>query len=141
MKGDAVSPSAKVVLLVDDSQTVRRMLEWSLRPAGCRTLQAADGLQALEILRIEAVDLAIVDLNMPRMDGLELLRTLRADPKFKGLPVILLTTEGRAPDREAALEAGANLYLTKPSTPALLLGKTRMFLGQEETTEPGTLQS
>ena len=133
--------SPKVVLLVDDSQTVRRMLEWSLTPAGCRTLQAADGIQALEILRAQAVDLAIVDLNMPRMDGIELIRTVRADPRFKELPIILLTTEGREPDRVAALEAGATLFLTKPSTPAILLGKTRMFLGREEPAEPGILES
>jgi len=119
----------KVVLLVDDSQTVRRMLEWSLKPTGLKTLQAADGLQALELLAVESVDLVIVDLNMPRMDGIELIRAIRGDAGLKPLPIILLTTESRHEDREAGLEAGANLYLTKPADPAELRAKTRMLLG------------
>jgi len=122
-------PAAKVVLLVDDSPTVRRMLEWSLKPTGLKTLQAADGLQALEILRVEAVDLAIVDLNMPRMDGIELIRSIRGDERLRELPIILLTTENRDEDRQAALDAGANLFLTKPSVPALLRDKAQSFLG------------
>jgi CheY-like chemotaxis protein len=124
-----VSASDKVVLLVDDSRTVRRMLEWSLKPAGYRTLHAEDGLQALEILRVEEVDLAFVDLNMPRMDGVELIRSIRADERLQALPIILLTTEGRGEDRKAALEAGANLFLTKPYTPALLLQQAGLLMG------------
>jgi len=126
---------SKVILLVDDSPTVRRMMEWALKPGGFRTLQAADGIHALEILAAQAVDLAIVDLNMPRMDGIELIRTIRADDKLKRLPVILLTTEGREQDREAGLKAGANLYLTKPSAPALLREKAEAFLGTAPSRE------
>ncbi len=120
---------SKVVLLVDDSATVRRMMEWALKPGGFRTLQATDGVHALEILGAEHVDLAFIDLNMPRMDGIELIRTIRADEKLKKIPVILLTTENRPQDRELGLGAGANLYLTKPSAPALLLEKAESFLG------------
>jgi len=120
---------SKVVLLVDDSQTVRRMLEWTLKPCGFRILHAVDGVHALEILKAETVDLAIVDLNMPRMDGIELIRSVRGDEKLKNLPVILLTTENREEDRKAAIEAGANLFLTKPSTPTLLRTKAEAFLG------------
>jgi CheY-like chemotaxis protein len=123
-----VSIAAKVVLLVDDSSTVRRTLEWSLRPGKYRILQASDGVQALEVLRRETVDLAFVDLNMPRMDGIELIRAIRADEKLRHLPVLLLTTESRDEDRRMALEAGADLYLTKPHTPALLLEKAELFL-------------
>jgi two-component system chemotaxis response regulator CheY len=120
---------SKVVLLVDDSQTVRRMLEWTLKPAGFRTLHAIDGVHALEILKVETVDLAIVDLNMPRMDGIELVRTVRRDEKLKRLPIILLTTESRDVDREMALEAGANLFMTKPSSPMQLRARAEEFLG------------
>ena len=127
-----MSISGKVVLLVDDCKTVRRMLDWTLKPAGLRTLHAADGVHALEMLRLEEVDLAFVDLNMPRMDGIELVRSIRADEKLRRLPVILLTTEGRDEDRQAALEAGANLFLTKPYTPALLLQKTESLLREAE---------
>ncbi|HLY11139.1 MAG TPA: response regulator [Planctomycetota bacterium] len=120
---------SKVVLLVDDSPTVRRMLEWALRSSSLRTLQAVDGVHALEILKVQSVDLAIVDLNMPRMDGIELVRSIRADKALKNLPVILLTTEGREEDREAAIEAGVNLFLSKPAAPALLRRKAEFFLG------------
>jgi CheY-like chemotaxis protein len=123
-----VTISGKSVLLVDDSKTVRRMLEWALKPAGLRTHHAGDGLQALEILRAEAVDLAFVDLNMPKMDGIELIRSIRADEKLRHLPVILLTTECREEDRQAALDAGATLYLTKPHSPELLLEKAESLL-------------
>lgn len=124
-----MNPNAKVVLIVDDSQTVRRMLDWTLKPSGFRTLQAVDGIHALEILKVQDVDLAIVDLNMPRMDGIELIRTMRADEKLKAIPVILLTTESREQDRTAALEAGANLFLTKPSAPEQLRRNAELFLG------------
>ena len=124
---------AKVVLLVDDSPTVRRMLEWSLKPAGFRILHAGDGLEALDVLRAGEVDLAIVDLNMPRMDGIELIRTLRAEERLKSLPVILLTTESREVDRELARNAGANLFLPKPSTPSVIRLHVYAMLGAAQT--------
>ncbi len=120
---------SKVILLVDDSATVRRMMEWSLRPGGYRVLQAVDGVHALEILKVQTVDLAIVDLNMPRMDGIELIRTIRADEKLKKLPIILLTTERRQEDRSMAEAAGADLYLTKPADPADLRRQAQALLG------------
>jgi CheY-like chemotaxis protein len=131
-----VSTFDKVVLLVDDSPTVRRMLEWSLRPLNVRALHAADGLQALDLLRTQNVDLAIVDLNMPRMDGIELIRSVRGDEKLKGLPIILLTTECRDEDRDLAYEAGANLFMTKPSTPTLLRLNAVSFLGLADPVQP-----
>jgi two-component system chemotaxis response regulator CheY len=124
-----VNPFSKLVLLVDDSPTVRRMMEWALKPAGLRTLQACDGVHALDLLKVHSVDLAIVDLNMPRMDGIELIKAIRADEKLKKLPIFLLTTEGRAEDRTLAQEAGADLYLTKPADPETLRGKAESFLG------------
>jgi two-component system chemotaxis response regulator CheY len=120
---------SKVVLLVDDSQTVRRMIEWVLKPSGFRILHAVDGIHALEVLKAERVDLAFVDLNMPRMDGIELIRSVRSDKKLHQLPIILLTTENRTEDRNAAMEAGANLFLNKPSTPALLRTTAESILG------------
>ncbi len=120
---------SKVVRLVDDSPTVRRMLDWSLKSLGVRTLHAGDGVEALEILRGNAVDLAVVDLNMPRMDGIELIRSVRGDERLKRLPIILLTTEAREEDREMAYQAGANLFMTKPSTPTLLRLNASTFLG------------
>ncbi len=119
----------KRVLLVDDAGTVRKFIHWSLSPTGIETLQAGDGLAALEILRREPVDLAIVDLNMPGMDGVELTRTIRAMPERRDLPIIMLTTEGREEDRRLALDAGVNAYLVKPSTPAVIRYKVFSMLG------------
>ena len=124
-----MNPFSKVVLLVDDSATVRRMMEWALKSLGLRTLQAVDGLSALEVLKSRTVDLAIVDLNMPRMDGIELVRALRADERWKKLPVLLLTTEQRAEDRELARAAGVNAYLTKPADPEQLRRQVEALMG------------
>lgn len=120
----------RTVLVVDDSDTVRRMLRWVLTPLGVRILEAANGALALETLDRETVHLVVADLNMPVMDGVELVRSIRALPARAGLPVIMLTTEARDQDVVAALKAGASLYLTKPSTPALIREKVTSLLDE-----------
>ena len=127
---------SKVVLLVDDSPTVRRMLDWSLKSLGVKTVHAGDGFEALEVIKTRDVDLAIVDLNMPHMDGIELIRSMRGIQRLKSLPIILLTTEGREEDRELAYDAGANLFMTKPSTPTLLRLNASAFLGIPDSAQP-----
>ena len=119
----------KRVLLVDDSESIRRMLEWILKPLGLETVHAADGMDALKVLERERVDLAIVDLNMPRLDGISFVRDLRANPAWADLPVILMTTERREEDVRRAREAGVNLYLVKPSTPPVIRYKVLSLLG------------
>lgn len=118
----------RTVLVVDDSDTVRRMLRWVLTPLGVRLLEAANGALALETLDRETVHLVVADLNMPVMDGIELVRRIRALPALAALPVIMLTTEQRDQDVSAALKAGASLYLPKPSTPALIREKVLSLL-------------
>lgn len=122
----------RTVLVVDDSDTVRRMLRWVLSPLGLRILEAPNGVLALETLDREPVHLVVADLNMPVMDGIELVRAIRAVPARAGLPVIMLTTEQRELDVESAIKAGANLYLTKPSTPALIREKILALLDGTE---------
>ncbi len=124
-----MSLPAKKVLLVDDSDSIRRMLEWMLRPLGIETVHASDGVDALDQLRLGPVDLAIVDLNMPRMDGISFVRELRGDPAWNNLPVIMMTTERRQEDVQKALDAGVNLYLVKPSTPQIIRYKVLSLLG------------
>jgi two-component system chemotaxis response regulator CheY len=119
----------RTVLVVDDSETIRRMLRWILTPLGLRVLEAENGARALEVLDRDAVDLVVADLNMPVMDGLELLRSIRALPARALLPVLMLTTEDREADIQRALQAGANLYLTKPSTPRVIRYKVLALLG------------
>jgi two-component system chemotaxis response regulator CheY len=120
---------AKRVLLVDDSESIRRMLEWILKPLGLETVHAADGVEALELLGREPVDLAIVDLNMPRLDGISFVRELRSGDAWGDLPVIMMTTERREEDVKRALDAGVNLYLSKPSTPPVIRYKVLSLLG------------
>src|SRR3954447_1508404 len=107
------------VLIVDDSAAIRKILQRVLVQADLalgKVLEANDGAEALEKLKTETVHLVLSDINMPRMNGLELLAHLRADPKWKSLPVIMVTTEGSQNKVMQALELGANGYVRKPFT-------------------------
>jgi two-component system chemotaxis response regulator CheY len=116
-------------LVVDDSPTMRRMVMASLREV-CDGgfAQAASGLEALEQLALGRAALMVLDLNMPDMHGLEVLRFVRNHPAFRRLPVIVLTTRGDQESRSAALAAGASLYLTKPFAPHALAGHARTLI-------------
>jgi len=117
-------------LVVDDSPTMRRMVMVSLRdvcPGGFA--EAGSGLEAIEQLALGPVTLVVLDLNMPDMHGLEVLRFVRNHPAFKRLPVIVLTTRGDDASRAAALDAGATMYLTKPFAPHALAGHVRALIG------------
>src|SRR5437764_9422877 len=104
----------KTVLVVDDSATMRRMIIASLTTIGDVAFQqAVSGLEAIEQLTLSAVDLVMLDLNMPDVHGLEVLRFIRAQQSLRNLPVIVLTTRGDEDSRAAALRDGATLYLTK----------------------------
>ena len=116
------------VLIVDDSPTIRRMVRASLGPLNSEFIEAASGLDAIEQLAIGTVKLMVLDLNMPDMHGLEVLGFVRAHQRFHQLPVIVLTTRDDAGSREAALQAGATSYLTKPFTPQALLNEARAVL-------------
>ena len=107
------------VLIVDDSAAIRKILQRVLVQADFtlgKVLEANDGAEALEKLKTESVQLVLSDINMPRMDGLELLAQIRAEPKWKSLPVIMVTTEGSQNKVMQALELGANGYVRKPFT-------------------------
>ena len=109
-------------LVVDDSPTMRRMVIASLRHV-CGEggfLEASSGLEALEQLALGPVALMVLDLNMPDMHGLEVLKFVRGHQAFRRIPVIVLTTRGDETSRDAALSAGASVYLTKPFAPQAL---------------------
>lgn len=117
------------VLVVDDSATMRRMIIASLAPMGDVTFeQAVSGLEAIERLTVSAVDLVMLDLNMPDVHGLEVLRFIRGQQSLRGLPVVVLTTRGDEDSRIAATNAGATLYLTKPFQPGEILTEIRPLL-------------
>jgi two-component system, chemotaxis family, chemotaxis protein CheY len=120
--------TGKHVLVVDDAALVRLFYRDTLEQAGFTVTEALNGVEGLEKLLSMPVDLVIVDINMPIMDGFTLLRRLRrlAHPEC-AIPVLVTSTEAAAKDRQAAIEAGANFYLVKPVQPELL-GRVAVML-------------
>ena len=119
----------KQILVSDDSATMRRMVIASLRGlSDVRCDEAANGLEAIERLSLEPIDLMIVDMNMPDMHGLEVVQFVRRHAAFQAIPIIILTTRGDEESRSAALAAGATLYLTKPFEPKELAARATELL-------------
>jgi two-component system chemotaxis response regulator CheY len=119
----------KNVLVVDDSATMRRMIIASLAGIGELSFeQAVSGLEAIERLSLAPIDLVTLDLNMPDVHGLEVLRFIRGQERLRELPVVILTTRGDTDSRQAALQAGATLYLTKPFQPSLIVEQVEPLL-------------
>ena len=109
------------VLIVDDSAAIRKILQRMLHQAEIplgKVLEAGDGLEALEALKMYKVSLIISDINMPNMDGIEFLRQLKANPEWKAIPVIMITTEGGEAKVMEAIQLGASGYIRKPFTAA-----------------------
>ena len=107
-------------LIVDDSSVMRKIVERSLRQAGIEVeevFEASNGAEALETLRNHSVDLVLCDINMPVMDGLEFVRQVATIETAKGVPIIMITTEGSESHVVQALSAGARGYIRKPFTP------------------------
>jgi len=118
------------VLIVDDSSLVRLYFRNVLESSGFEVEQALNGIEAIEKVLAQPFDLAIVDVNMPRMDGLSFIRTLRASaPQAASLPALIITTESGQQDREDARKAGANFYLVKPVSEFDLLRHVAVLTG------------
>ncbi|MCA9694602.1 MAG: response regulator [Nannocystaceae bacterium] len=118
------------VLVVEDSPPMRSMIVFALRGlAGVTVVEADDGVDALRKLAKEDFDLILTDINMPILDGLKLIKRLRADVSYERVPVIVITTEGAAEDRQRALALGANAYITKPIQPPVVTKTVRKILG------------
>jgi len=118
------------VLVVDDASLVRLYYRDALEAAGFQVDEAINGLEALEKLLLAPVDLLVVDVNMPRMDGLTFLRALRRQPmELASIPVLMTSTEAGAQDIAAARAAGANVYLVKPLAQETLADYARALSG------------
>ncbi len=104
------------ILVVDDCQTTRKILSMYLKSKGFEVVSAENGLDAIEKLASHNVNLIMSDLNMPYMDGIELLKTLKSDPNLSHIPILMVTTEADPEEKQKAMEAGANAYLVKPVT-------------------------
>jgi len=125
--------SQATFLVVEDSPTMRQLIAFSLRRLqGCRIVEAVDGVDALKKMTTENVDLVITDINMPMMDGLKLITLIRGNPRTKGIPIVIVTTEGAEEDRRKGLALGANAYIPKPIQPSELLKTIAALLEQSQ---------
>jgi two-component system, chemotaxis family, chemotaxis protein CheY len=118
----------KTILIVDDSEFVRSYHSYILEQALFHVITAVDGSDGLEKLYTNSCDLVLTDINMSNMDGYEFIRRVRADGKYSSLPIIIVSTESEGKDKMKGFEAGANLYLVKPSSPEMMVENIRMIL-------------
>lgn len=118
------------ILVVEDSPTMRQLISFALkRLRDAEIMEAADGVEGLKKLNSESFNLIITDINMPVMDGLKLISLIRRDIKYRSIPIMVITTEGGAEDRERALALGANAYITKPIQAGSVLEVVKSLLG------------
>lgn len=117
------------ILIVEDSPTMRQLIVFALkRIRGLTIVEANDGVDGLKKVSADKFDMIFTDINMPIMDGLKLVSLVRSDPKYKTLPIVIITTEGASEDRERALALGANDYITKPIQTTQILDVARRLL-------------
>lgn len=120
---------AKKILIAEDSSTMRSLIVSTIAAMGDFTIvEAANGFEALRILPREKVDLVITDINMPDINGLELVSFIKNNPNYRQTPLFIISTEGSERDREKGLSLGADAYLVKPFEPARLQDLVRRFL-------------
>jgi two-component system chemotaxis response regulator CheY len=121
---------SKRIMTVDDSKTMREMVSFTLKNAGYEVLEAEDGKQAVDVLfGGNKADVIITDLNMPNMNGLELIRALRADPNYKFTPILMLTTESDDTRKTEGKAAGATGWIVKPFNPEKLIQVVQKVAG------------
>jgi two-component system chemotaxis response regulator CheY len=117
------------ILAVDDSASMRQMVSFTLKGAGYDVIEAGDGQEALNIAKSKRVNLVLTDVNMPKMDGIALIRALRGLPDYKFTPMLMLTTESATDKKQAGKAAGATGWLVKPFNPDQLLATIKKVLG------------
>lgn len=120
---------SKTIMTVDDSRSVRQMVSFTLKQAGYDVLEAVDGKDGLDRLGISKVDMLITDLNMPNLNGIELIKNVRDNPEFKFMPIIILTTESQDDKKQEGKAAGATGWIIKPFKPEQLLTVVKKVLG------------
>ena len=119
----------KTILAVDDSASIRQMVSFTLKSAGYDVVEAVDGMDGLEKANARAINLVLTDQNMPRMDGLTLIRTLRGLPQYKATPILMLTTESSDAMKTQGRAAGATGWLVKPFDPQKLVEVVKKVIG------------
>ncbi len=117
------------ILAVDDSASMRQMVSFTLKGAGYEVIEAPDGKQALDLAKQKRVNLVLTDVNMPVMDGITLIKELRALPNYKFTPMLMLTTESADHKKQEGKAAGATGWIVKPFNPDQLLATIKKVLG------------
>ena len=120
---------SKTIMTVDDSASIRQMVAFTLGQAGYQVVQAVDGKDALSKLQGCPVCMVITDLNMPNMDGIELIKQVRSNSECRFIPIIMLTTESQSEKKTEGKEAGATGWIVKPFKPEQLLAVVKKVLG------------
>ncbi len=118
----------RLILIVDDSASMRQLVTFALKDAGYDVIAAVDGKDALGKANGTKIDMVVTDLNMPNMDGIELIRQLRASATNKFTPVVMLTTESQDTKKQEGRAAGASGWIVKPFSPEKLLGVVKKFV-------------
>ena len=131
-------PSA--VLVIEDDPDIAELMRYTLTQAACRCTVSGDGAKGLEKARQQAFDLVLLDLMLPGLEGLEVLKALKRDPKTAGIPVMLVTAKGEETDIVLGLELGAEDYLVKPFSPRVLAARAKAILRRAEAPPSETLQ-
>ena len=130
MSENPPSDGQPVILAADDDPDVRALVAFRLERSGYTVLQAADGEEALALALEHTPDLAVLDVMMPKMDGFEVVRRLRAEEATKRMPIIMLTARAQDSDVEEGFESGADDYLRKPFSPQELRARVQAILGR-----------
>jgi two-component system chemotaxis response regulator CheY len=112
---------AQTILVIDDSASLRQVVAIALQGAGYEVLQAGDGLAALALLDGRKIGMAVCDVNMPRMNGIEFVKAAKALPAYRFLPILMLTTESQESKKDEGRAAGAKAWMVKPFSPSSLL--------------------
>lgn len=118
-----------VIMTVDDTASMRQMVSFTLMDAGHKVVEAKDGVEALALAKQNKIDVFVVDINMPNMDGITLVKELRALPDYKFTPILMLTTESQEAKRQEGRSAGATGWIVKPFNPEQLVNIVTKVLG------------
>src|SRR5208283_3021859 len=120
---------SKRIMTVDDSASVRQMVGFTLKQAGYEVIEATDGKDALSKLEGSGIHMVLTDLNMPNMDGIALIKSVRAHQSYRFIPIVMLTTESQESRKLEGKQAGATGWIVKPFKPEQLVGVVRKVLG------------
>ncbi|MBN2010492.1 response regulator [candidate division KSB1 bacterium] len=120
---------SKTILVVDDASSMRGLIGMTLKSAGYNVVEACDGRDAICKIELQPVNMMISDLNMPNMNGIELVKTLKTSAKYKFLPIVMLTTESEESKKQEGQQAGAKAWIVKPFKPETVLKVVKKIIG------------